>query len=383
MARILWHGIGPWHKTGYGVQTALFAPRLRDLGHQVAIAVMGRKGIDDRPDKAHPDAVFTEWEGIPVIGPGLTEFGLPLPLDIKAAFGGHHPDLVIVLKDAWVLRAASYRRYNTAVWCNIDCEPIGTPDREFFEASGAHPVAVSKFGVSVMRAAGLSPLYVPHGIDTGAWGAGDRAAARELLGLPQHTFLAGINAANVGIPSRKAFAEQFAAFASFRKRLQPDSLLLAHTHPEHPEGVNLRHLVAGLGIGDAVRFPSHINMRGGQMLTWYQSLDVLMNATYGEGFGLPIVEALACRVPVIGTECSAITEKIPPGAGWLVPGQQWWNPHHRAWWAIPNIPAMTAKLAHAYTRALTPAPQYAACYGADHVTTEYWKPALEALLSWT
>jgi len=108
MARILWHGIGPWHKTGYGVQTALFAPRLAALGHQVVIAAMGRKGVDDDPRSAHPDALDTlrtgTWHGLPVIGPGYSEFGLPAPLEIRGPFGGHDPDLIIVLKDPWVLQ---------------------------------------------------------------------------------------------------------------------------------------------------------------------------------------------------------------------------------------------------------------------------------------
>src|SRR5579864_4391744 len=97
--RILWHGIGPWHKTGYGTQTSLFPPRLRGLGHEVAVAVMGRHGKDTAQGQqeitasetlgvtwAHPDArkvlAAPEWQGIPVIGPGPEEFALPRPMEI-------------------------------------------------------------------------------------------------------------------------------------------------------------------------------------------------------------------------------------------------------------------------------------------------------------
>jgi glycosyltransferase involved in cell wall biosynthesis len=343
MARILWHGIGPWHKTGYGVQTALFAPRLAALGHQVVIAAMGRKGVDDDPRSAHPDAVDTlrtgTWRGLPVIGPGYSEFGLPAPLDIRGPFGGKEPDLIIILKDPWVLDPGQYRRYKRAVaWTNIDCDPMGTPDRLFFEASGVLPVAVSKFGLSKMRHAGLQDArYIPHAIDLAEWTPGDRGEARELLGLPQDHFLVGINATNVG--PRKGWGEQFTAFSRFHAR-HPSSLLLCHTAPEHPEGINLRELAAAKGIGDAVKFGSQINMDQGQMLNWYRSLNVLLNCSFGEGFGLPIVEALACQIPVIGTDCSAISEKIPFGAGRLVPGQPWWNPVHQADWTIPNIAAI-------------------------------------------
>lgn len=389
MARILWHGIGPWHKTAYGLQTALFVPRLAGLGHEVVIAIMGEhKG--ERNPLNHPDAARTKrtgrWQDHPVIGPGLTEFGLPPARKIRDAFGGHDPDLVLVLKDAWVLDAKGYDRWTTAVWCNIDCQPMGYHDARFFRESGTIPIATSKFGLSMMRKAGLKDArYIPHGIDTGFWTPGDKAEARELLSLPPDAFIAGINAANIG--PRKAWGEQFKAFALERNTGRRDSLLLVHAAAEHPEGVNLRELAYHLGlnesperpmISDAVRFGSNSNMADDQMRSWYRSLDVLLAATYGEGFGVPIVEAHACGIPVIGTDHSAMPEKIPPGTGWLVPGQEWWNPHHQAWWKIPNIKAISAKLGQPAGKPDLIA-QSAQPYDADLITKEHWAPLIDEL----
>lgn len=383
--RILWHGVGPWHKTGYGVQTKLFLPLLRDLGHEVALAFMGLAGRDDDPAKAHPESVATlrtgQWEGFRAVGPGLTEFALPRPMVVRQAFGGHDPDLIIVLKDAWVLKPDAYRGYNTAIWTAFDCDPLGWPDREFFRLSGTIPIAVSRHGQSAMRDAGLNPLYVPSGIDCGHWTPGDRAAARELLGLPQATFIAGINAANIGTVSRKGFAEQFAGFAEFHGK-HPDSMLLVHAVPQHREGIDLRAIAENLGIADVVKFGAHQNMTPAQMLTWYRSLDVLMNATYGEGFGLPVVEAMACGIPVIGTRHAAVPEKIPAGMGWLVDGQQWWNPHHLAWWRIPSIHGIGLALAKARAGGRLPpekVSEWASQWDAQRVTLDWWKPALERL----
>jgi glycosyltransferase involved in cell wall biosynthesis len=385
VARILWSGIAPYHKTGYGVQCALFAPRLAALGHQVVIHRMGA-GVED--DRRHPDYT-AEWEGVPIIGGGLGDFGLPPPLEVRAAFGGELPDLVLVLKDAWVLNPRQYARYNTAVWCNIDCDPMGVPDRQFFEASGARPIAVSRFGKSVMRGAGLKPLFVPHGVNLAYWTPGDQGEARELLGLPQDVFIAGINAANLGKVPRKAFYEQLAAFEQYRRRFERRALLLMHTQPDNPEGVDLRRLAefVGLGVGldGGVIFGAHMNMREAQMRTWYRAIDVLLNATYGEGFGVPIVEALACGRPVIATRCTAMTEKLElGGAGWLVDGQPFWNEAHGATWCVPKIGQITAKLAQAYARrgqaAAAVMPRQAAePYDADTIASSWWPQALEAL----
>ena len=38
------------------------------------------------------------------------------------------------------------------------------------------------------------------------------------------------------------------------------------------------------------------------MAGWYRSLDVLSACSYGEGFGLPILEAQACGSPAIVTD---------------------------------------------------------------------------------
>ena len=373
--RILWHGISPYRRTGYGVQCRLFAPLIRDLGHTLAIAEMG---------EPHPVDKGAEFDGIPVIrAAGRAEYELPRPAVIRAALGGN-PDLIIVLKDAWVLPPAQYRPWNTAVWVNIDCEPMGAPDRAFFEQSGAVPVAVARHGLSMLRGAGLkNARYVPHGVDTEFWRPGDQGEARELLGLPAGAFIAGLNGMNLGTVPRKAFYEQFAAFAQFRNRLRPDALLLAHTNAEHPEGINLRRITEHLGITDAVKFAAHANMTELQLRSWYRSLDVLMNATYGEGFGIPVVEALACGVPVIGTDCTALTEKIPTGAGWLVSGQKFWNDVHGACWTVPHIGELTAKLDRAAQR--KNAPRQAACrnaalpYDCAQVAREHWKPLIEEL----
>ena len=397
MARILWSGIGPWHRTAYGLLTAEFPYRIRDLGHEVVIALMGKRG--DRGAAyggdeieaaqalgytyAHPDARETKrtglWDGMRVTGPGPTEFGLPEPETVREAFGGHDPDLIIVLKDPWVLDPDAYRDWDcpVLVWANIDCDPIGQPDLEFFVKSGTIPVAVSKFGLSTMRKHGLkNSRYVPHGVDTDFWTPGDQDAARDLIGLPRGVFIAGINAANIG--PRKAWGEQFAAFATEVRRGRRDSLLLCHAAPEHPEGMNLRDLARFHGITDSVRFASNYNMRSDQMRTWYRSLDVLMACTYGEGFGVPIVEALSCGVPVIGTDCSAISEKIRAGCGWLVKGQKWWHPHFQAEWTIPNVGQIAAKLGQ-QAGPVKLIRESAMPYDAGLITRTQWKPLIEEM----
>jgi glycosyltransferase involved in cell wall biosynthesis len=55
-----------------------------------------------------------------------------------------------------------------------------------------------------------------------------------------------------------------------------------------------------------------------QLKTLYASCDAWLFGSREEGFGLPILEAMACRTPVIATPAGAAPELLKSGGGWLV-----------------------------------------------------------------
>lgn len=371
--KLLVHSNSPWSKTGYGTQTNQLATRLKAAGHDVAVSCYyGLQGSS------------LEWDGIMCYPGGYDSVGN----DVLPAWANHHlGDLragwIITLMDVWTLLSPALSMCNIASWCPVDHSPVPPEVVRFFTRTGAVPIAMSRFGEMEMERAGLNPLYVPHGIPTDEYTPQERVSSREKIGLPEDAFIVGMVAYNQGAaPPRKAFPQAFRAFRDFAKK-HDDALLYVHTERLGvSKGINLIDLTKELEIEEKVEFVNQFWYRFGlpndYMAHAYSAMDVLVNPSYGEGFGLPIVESQACGTPVIVTDFSSMPELC--GAGWLVEGEPWWDPHQTAWYAEPSVAGIVDRLETAYTEAAslrTKAREFALAYDADVVFDTYWKPALE------
>ena len=107
-----------------------------------------------------------------------------------------------------------------AMWAPVDEWPPPVAVVEVLKHEKIQPIAMCRFGEHWLKKSGLDPLYVPHGVDTKVFKPGDRAAAREVLEIPEDAFLVGMVGANRGWSKhafRKAFPQAFDAFAQFAR----------------------------------------------------------------------------------------------------------------------------------------------------------------------
>jgi glycosyltransferase involved in cell wall biosynthesis len=70
-----------------------------------------------------------------------------------------------------------------------------------------------------------------------------------------------------------------------------------------------------LGLADDVLFPGFIPAE--ELPRWYQGADLFVYPSLMEGFGLPVLEAMACGTPVITSTASSLPE-VAGDAAWLV-----------------------------------------------------------------
>jgi glycosyltransferase involved in cell wall biosynthesis len=393
--RIIFHSNADWTTTGYGTQTRIFVPRIASLGHEVIVsAFYGLNGAS------------TSYNGHLVLPGGQDAYGSDI---IAAHVAQTGANAVISLMDAWVLDRGQVRAIIESgvpffCWCPVDCQPLGTADEAFFRETAAQPVAMSRFGQAEFAKAGIHARYAPHGIETDVFKpSGDRLALRKKYKMDKR-FVIGISQANKD-QIRKAWAEQMEAFARFRRRHpEANALLSVHALRAAPTGLNLLRMAERKGVADAIAFNDNYAITVGgispQMLAeWYETCDVVMARSYGEGFGLTPLEALACGTPVIGGDFSAMAEVC--GVGWQVRGQQFYNEHHGSDWSTPLIDykcpncghedGLVAALELAYEAWKTDQmPEYrekarafALQYDADLVLEKYWKPVLAEIESMT
>ena len=146
---------------------------------------------------------------------------------------------------------------------------------------------------------------------------GDRSdgqAIREELGLAKDDLVFGI----IGqLTPRKGQLELIRAFA---RAGVPHSVLLivgaAIFNRDRQYALRLEQEAESCGVAGSVRMLGSRNDIGAVM----QSLDLLIVNSSAEPFGLVIVEAMACGIPVLAASVDGIPEIIAHGKnGWLVP----------------------------------------------------------------
>jgi glycosyltransferase involved in cell wall biosynthesis len=375
---VLWLSNAPWVPSGYGQQTALFAPRLAAHGHQVTVLCnYGLQGQEMTVGGITCCPSDNQWgnQNLPVYA------------------ARYDAELVVALCDAWVLRPDSWAS-TPPVWCwaPVDHQPAPPAVVEVLKHDRVRPVAMSRFGRRALADAGVDAPYIPHGVDTSVFRPRPeiRYLVRDELGIPHDVFLVGMVAANVSAPvSRKAFPQAFQAFSRFAKR-RDDVWLYAHTQPRpFNAGIPLDTLARATGCpDDRVRFPSpeawDTGFSADAVSAIYQAFDVLISPSMGEGFSLALLEAQACGVPVISSNHSAMTEHVE--AGWLVDGDPWWDPVQQAFLINPSVEQIDTVLDVAYharhdLNIRSKAVEWAQQYDADYLTEKYWLPMLDEATS--
>jgi glycosyltransferase involved in cell wall biosynthesis len=370
--RILWQSNSPWCNTGYGQQTHQITQRIRDLGYPIAIF----------PFYGHSGQTLM-WEGMQMFPcePGQ-DWG---QIRGKIYFDEWKADVLITLQDTWPLEGLS-EEVKWVPWTPVDHDPIAPMVVSMMHHSAiVKPIAMTRWGQEQLNNAGVESYYIPHGVHTQCFEPDPelREKRRKLLGF-EDMFVIGMVGTNT--VERKNWSAALRGFEIFA-RGKDDVVFYMHTEMNSKFGVNLFMLREYLKIEEKTCFPDPNKMLMGidnmEMRALYNTMDVFLLPTKGEGFGIPIVEAQACGVPIITTKCTSHAELV--GAGWFITDlHPHWTPQGSFQFDC-RAEEVAEKLEIAYKTWQTggmadlreKARVKALEYSWDTLVPEYWAPTLE------
>lgn len=151
-----------------------------------------------------------------------------------------------------------------------------------------------------------------NSVDTTYFCPGDRSAARRLTGLDPDRFW--IIAVSQARPEKRV--DKLILMMRGILEARPGARLGFVYVGDGPIAAEWRELARELGLQDVVVFAGRQN----DVLPYYRSANLMVHAAHTESFGLAIVEAMACGIPVVASAASGPCETIIDGqTGALVP----------------------------------------------------------------
>lgn len=234
------------------------------------------------------------------------------------------PDIIMVIEDAPYVEAVrnlplDWSRYSFIGITPVDGIPI-YPNwvRTLKEADGA--MSISEYGVAAYRRAGVAASLCRPGVDPNVFfqrSPEERHELRERAGLNDWNFVVGTMAQNQG---RKAISAMLKAFFTFAAD-KPSSVYLLDMVKNSPAGWDIPALCQQYGWDESkLLYREDLERKGFVKLAdRYNLLDAHMVISHREGYGLPLVEAMACGVVSIALDYTSGTEICGGGRGVLIP----------------------------------------------------------------
>lgn len=178
------------------------------------------------------------------------------------------------------------------------------------------PVCMSKFGTKQVKDYyGIDVHYIPHAVDVKNYyplTPAEKEQCKAKYGL-QGKFVIGTVARNQGRKMMDRTIKTIAAFSILAKQY-PDMMLFIHSDIEDPASVSdMRQLIARYNVENRVVFSGMKYYRGTEykdMNKIYGVMDLFLLTTSGEGFGVPIIEAMAAGVPPLVTDYTTTWELL-------------------------------------------------------------------------
>jgi glycosyltransferase involved in cell wall biosynthesis len=190
---------------------------------------------------------------------------------------------------------------------------------------------MSEFGAVEFKRAGVEVEFLPLGVDD-IWRPprlNERAMIRQGLGIDNDTFMVLTVADNQERKNLSKAMEIISrlsiniddylpnGFVGQKSEKRKVSWYLV-SRLQSPVGWELQDLAMRYGIMDRVSMFNR-GMPDDKLWALYAAADAFLLTSKAEGLAIPVMEAMACRLPVAATDCTAMREHLSDNRGWLIP----------------------------------------------------------------
>jgi len=296
--------------TGFANQLMLQSRALLEEGYEVMVLHRDYRG---EPIIIPKDAGVRlnsgrSIDGLTILPAGNQQWGEDvLPFYIEK----YKPDYVHTLGDIWcyqyIKNLPKHHQWKWLAHYVFDTENMVGFWNDSVRAADI-AVVPSKIASEMLDSLGHKNVkYIPHGIDTNTFKPctnEEKMQFREEISIPKDAFIIGMVAHN---QYRKMVNRLIDAFEIFIQK-NPNSFLLLHCVPRDVTGWDLpqllrdKHLLSNVFFTDkAAKGVGDVHVPESQMRKLYCSMDVHAVPTGGEGFGVPIIESMACGIPTVAT----------------------------------------------------------------------------------
>jgi len=300
MKRLLWLSDSPMTTTGFSTQSLYLMNGLADKGWEIfyfahnypgqRIPPLGLKLADGTTNKFWLYGMSKEPYCKDVIVPKIREL---------------RPDVFGVLLDTFMLFPwyiqLDFAPARTTFWYPSDGGRFPKHCENILRKANM-PVAMARFGQKQVKDYyDVNSEYIPHAVDHNHFSPVSKEEKQKLKTnwRLNDKFVIGSVYRN---QNRKFSDRHFKAFARFAKG-KDDVVLVCHTDPTDPAAYyNTFDLVNSLGIANKVVFTGmsfYDSFTYEKMKEVYNLFDIYLSSTSGEGFGVPIVEAMSCEIPIV------------------------------------------------------------------------------------
>jgi glycosyltransferase involved in cell wall biosynthesis len=314
----------PGRGYGYSVVADQVALGLKKAGHEVFFAGM-----------QNVNSPFKDKEGIVILGLRYDAWMNDILPDYLRIY---HINCLITILDIWLDQTMYIgplvKQMNIPWVAHVTCNSY--PLSVFLTRNCSQAnllVAPSKFVEKTLKEVfPQNTFYIPHGVDTSIFKPlpeEEKKKMKEKLRIEDKSFVLLTVMRNKS-PYQKDYPTLFRAWKALletHEELKKEGILLCLTDYLEPTGLRIDILRERAGLKDNVRFiwfkptedfssieatfegdprgalhTANLNFPHEEMAKIYNIADAYVQSSFGESFGLPILESMSCGIPQINAE---------------------------------------------------------------------------------